>query len=380
VPAGITADLAGNPRFADVPSVADTGSGTAPIVDMGAYESPNPNLVVAGTDGPDQFLLSLFPDQASIQIVAPGKSSTYSVLAITAITVNGGEGDDRLTVDFTNGSPVPSGGVTFDGQGGSDCVRVVTPGNNATLTGEHVSVGTAAPIGFSNTEGTSFDLGTGRLTKNGSGTAVLVASSSYAGGTEVLGGALVVGHANALPVGGSLTIGPGAAVVLPSGVIQAAVGIPGNAAFPAPAGCGEWQVDCLLSTVYCLPSTVHSLPSTVHGPRSTVHMPPRFWADTSLAVACDTLIPSPATRASPASDHRSESGTGHGMVQSAEVQGCQQLAGWAVSGTSVKKKAPPPKAVDQVLAALWPPKRVGDHEANRGRRANHAADRPAGRR
>jgi hypothetical protein len=32
-------DLAGVLRFADVPAVADTGNGTAPIVDMGAYES-----------------------------------------------------------------------------------------------------------------------------------------------------------------------------------------------------------------------------------------------------------------------------------------------------------------------------------------------------
>jgi len=39
VPAGITADLDGRPRFVDVPSVPDTGNGSPPIVDMGAYES-----------------------------------------------------------------------------------------------------------------------------------------------------------------------------------------------------------------------------------------------------------------------------------------------------------------------------------------------------
>ena len=38
--AGITADLGGNPRLADVLSVADTGNGDPPIVDMGAYETP----------------------------------------------------------------------------------------------------------------------------------------------------------------------------------------------------------------------------------------------------------------------------------------------------------------------------------------------------
>jgi parallel beta-helix repeat protein len=40
VPAGVTTDLGGNPRFVDQPEVPDTGNGTAPIVDMGAYE-PN---------------------------------------------------------------------------------------------------------------------------------------------------------------------------------------------------------------------------------------------------------------------------------------------------------------------------------------------------
>jgi len=40
MPPGITTDLAGNARFVDLPTVPDTGSGTPPIVDMGAYETP----------------------------------------------------------------------------------------------------------------------------------------------------------------------------------------------------------------------------------------------------------------------------------------------------------------------------------------------------
>ena len=38
VPNTVTTDLGGGPRFADVPSVPDTGAGSAPIVDIGAYE------------------------------------------------------------------------------------------------------------------------------------------------------------------------------------------------------------------------------------------------------------------------------------------------------------------------------------------------------
>ena len=38
VPAGVTRDVEGELRFVDDAAVADTGSGTAPIVDMGAHE------------------------------------------------------------------------------------------------------------------------------------------------------------------------------------------------------------------------------------------------------------------------------------------------------------------------------------------------------
>ncbi len=39
VPSGVTTDMDGVPRFLDVPAIPDSGSGTPPIVDMGAYEA-----------------------------------------------------------------------------------------------------------------------------------------------------------------------------------------------------------------------------------------------------------------------------------------------------------------------------------------------------
>ncbi len=39
VPAGVTTDLDGYSRFVDIPTILDTGNGTPPIVDMGAYEA-----------------------------------------------------------------------------------------------------------------------------------------------------------------------------------------------------------------------------------------------------------------------------------------------------------------------------------------------------
>ena len=66
VPAEVTTDLDGNPRFADIPGVADTGSGTAPIVDMGAYEAVN--LAPVADDDPDYIT-----DNVTLFVVeAPG--------------------------------------------------------------------------------------------------------------------------------------------------------------------------------------------------------------------------------------------------------------------------------------------------------------------
>jgi hypothetical protein len=50
VPEAITTDILGNPRFNDIPTTPDTGSGTAPLVDMGAFEAVTANVAV--TDGP----------------------------------------------------------------------------------------------------------------------------------------------------------------------------------------------------------------------------------------------------------------------------------------------------------------------------------------
>jgi len=50
VPPGVTLDLAGAPRFRDDPATPDTGVGTPPIVDMGAYEF-QPETCYADCDG-----------------------------------------------------------------------------------------------------------------------------------------------------------------------------------------------------------------------------------------------------------------------------------------------------------------------------------------
>src|SRR5262249_53217403 len=48
LPVDVMTDLAGNNRFQDVPTTPDSGEGTAPIVDIGAYETAATLAVNAG--------------------------------------------------------------------------------------------------------------------------------------------------------------------------------------------------------------------------------------------------------------------------------------------------------------------------------------------
>jgi hypothetical protein len=68
VPIGITTDLDGNPRFVDILATPDTGLGTPPIVDMGAYEfssgpscstppSPPTGVTAIAVSGSDKIIL-----------------------------------------------------------------------------------------------------------------------------------------------------------------------------------------------------------------------------------------------------------------------------------------------------------------------------------
>ncbi len=123
VPVGVTSDLAGLPRFFDDPAKGDTGAGTPPIVDMGAYERV-PFSVTAPSPSP--------------QTLCAGQSAGFSVTA-------SGSGPftyrwRRNTVDLSNGGAI-SGATTAmltinptgTGDSGSYDVRVTDSLSQAIL-------------------------------------------------------------------------------------------------------------------------------------------------------------------------------------------------------------------------------------------------------
>jgi predicted outer membrane repeat protein len=81
VPIDVTEDLAGNARFIDDLSTADTGNGTPPVVDMGAYEYqggiPGPgNHAPVANAGPNQTVVA---DDSGFAVVTLDGSGSYDV-------------------------------------------------------------------------------------------------------------------------------------------------------------------------------------------------------------------------------------------------------------------------------------------------------------
>ncbi len=136
VPIGAAADLDGNARLVDDPGIPDTGNGTPPIVDMGAYELP-PSNVHPTCDSNGPYVVECEGDWTSILVDGTGSSDPDGdELAYWWETdCPGGWFDDPasampvLSVDTSEGCDVACGVtlVVDDGNGGTaECSTAVT--------------------------------------------------------------------------------------------------------------------------------------------------------------------------------------------------------------------------------------------------------------
>jgi Ca2+-binding RTX toxin-like protein len=117
VPAGITTDLAGGNRFLDVSTAPDTGAGTAPIVDMGAYETIGLDAGPGGSVNQGAIF-------ASTGHYNPGITGTA--------TVNYGDNTGNQALTLANGSFSLSHIYADDGQ--YTITVTITPTQGAVLT------------------------------------------------------------------------------------------------------------------------------------------------------------------------------------------------------------------------------------------------------
>jgi hypothetical protein len=88
-------------------------------------------LVVNGADPNDNIVLKQSGTDVMVWINHDPASDpadiTRTLASITSISVNGGLGDDTLTLDFTNGNPIPAGGLFVNG-GGNDTINFIGTG------------------------------------------------------------------------------------------------------------------------------------------------------------------------------------------------------------------------------------------------------------
>jgi hypothetical protein len=81
--------------------------------------------VISGTPLTDSFYLRVAPAGAEIELFlsdSPSGSPAYRIplIRLEPLIINGLAGDDTLILDFSNGNPIPTAGLTFTGGDGAD--------------------------------------------------------------------------------------------------------------------------------------------------------------------------------------------------------------------------------------------------------------------
>ena len=120
-------------------------------------------------DGPDlenrhcDGLLHLYRTGTTTDIVPPCLRAN-----VTSVNITGRDNiDDVLTVDFSNGNPMPAGGLNFNGgslgSGSGNSLYIIgsSGDENAVLSATQITGIGSAPINYSNTTFFSFHLGGG---------------------------------------------------------------------------------------------------------------------------------------------------------------------------------------------------------------------------
>jgi hypothetical protein len=100
------------------------------------------NQQVLGQDGLTENLqINVRRNGANLELLVTGPSATYfgvyysaPIAQIHSLTIRGSSDHETLVVDFDGGSPIPAGGLTFDGDGGNDTMVVYGTAGNDTFT------------------------------------------------------------------------------------------------------------------------------------------------------------------------------------------------------------------------------------------------------
>ncbi len=156
---------------------AGTSGGAYTVTATSGSVSATASATVVPTTYPasagDVFYLQLAADHLTEQIwvgatgaVGPSFGpATYSIPLSSLPSLTFGPGSSvngALTIDATNGSPIPTGGISFDGGTGSDALNIVAgSGNDSVNVGSGVVTLGSGSVSYSNLEAIAVTLGAG---------------------------------------------------------------------------------------------------------------------------------------------------------------------------------------------------------------------------
>ena len=198
-------DLAGNARFLDVAGSADTGNGTPPVVDMGAYEAAWADLRLTKTAAPTTAV--------------PGAAITYTLVFSNAgsLPATGVVITDTIPLSVTATSVVSSGvAITQTSPGYVWAAGDLAPGEGGVIT---ITGAIRSPLAggtFTNNATIGTTAADGNTTNNSDAAGVLV------------------GHRIFLPVVGRGASSPSAARSNPC--------CPNTTSSPTPPSSPQWQM------------------------------------------------------------------------------------------------------------------------------------------
>jgi len=140
------------------------------ILRLNTIQTNDPSGTIRGTQGSDNIRLALNPfDNSKADVFLNSSVSSYTITLanVSGLQVIGDDGDDILYVDFSNGNPLPVGGLAYDGgaQAGGDTLVIVggAGDDTVTMTNMAANVNSQPTVSFTNTEVFKFALGLGSI-------------------------------------------------------------------------------------------------------------------------------------------------------------------------------------------------------------------------
>ncbi|MGH7177915.1 MAG: S8 family serine peptidase, partial [Tepidisphaeraceae bacterium] len=143
----------------DPASVALTVSNTSSTADIGFYFAPR-----EGSPSANDYYVRMDAGDTNVEIfedVPTSGTPTFSIPKswLSELVFHGNDGDDTLTVDYSNGNPVPDGGIEFDGAApsASDSLIVLGSAGSDAVTFSTGTVTCLGTISYTNVETLNFD-------------------------------------------------------------------------------------------------------------------------------------------------------------------------------------------------------------------------------